>query len=173
MLKIQKCILKNCWLILMISSLTSLAQPLESPANPKKWTLAQCIEYAHENNITLNNMRLNAQSSQQSLLQSQNARYPNLNGSISQGGNHGNSTFSTNSNFGLNSSVTLYNGGYQKNDVKSKELALQAANLDIITSENDIILQITQAYLNILLSNESIRYAQDLIGTSEAQVKQG
>jgi outer membrane protein len=42
-----------------------------------------------------------------------------------------------------------------------------------VQQENDITLQVTQAYLNVLLAKESIVYEQDLLQTSQAQVKQG
>jgi outer membrane protein len=59
------------------------------------------------------------------------------------------------------------------NDIKQKQLSLQASNLDVLSSQNDITLQITQAYLNILITRENIVYLKDLINTTQAQVTQG
>lgn len=152
-------------------------------ALPAKWDLQTCLDYAKKNNIQLNNLRLTAQSNEQDLLQSKAARYPNLIGSTSHtythsknanpvvGGFQTQSSFS--SSYSLNSSWTVYNGGYLNNDVKQKQLLVQSANLNLEQTENDITLQITQAYLNILLAKESIVYAEDLVKTSQAQVEQG
>lgn len=137
------------------------------------WNLRQCIDYAKKNNITINSMRLTANTDQQQLIQSQAARYPDLSGNLTQNLEHYNSGFYTNSGIGASSSVILYQGGYLKNDIKSKQFSLEAANLNVSAAENDITLQITQAFLNILLANENISYFKDLVATSQSQVQQG
>lgn len=150
---------------------------------PTNWTLEQCIAYAKKNNIQINTLRLNTSSSEEDLKASKAAVLPNLSGSISQSlVNRKNSNlvvggFQTNANvsssYGLNSSITVYNGGYLKNDIKSKQLALQSSNLSVQETENDITLSITQAYLNILLAGENITYLKEVLATSLAQLKQG
>jgi outer membrane protein len=67
--------------------------------------------------------------------------------------------------------VTLYNGNYINNSILQKNLAVRSANLSIVEQENDITLQITQAYLTILLDKENIIYDSDLVKTAQAQVK--
>ncbi|HJT74564.1 MAG TPA: TolC family protein, partial [Chitinophaga sp.] len=59
-----------------------------------------------------------------------------------------------------------------KNDILQKDLLVKIAGLDLATAENDITLQITQAYLNILLARENIVYVKDVVATSSAQVEQ-
>ncbi|KAA2238717.1 TolC family protein [Chitinophaga agrisoli] len=150
---------------------------------PDKWTLQQCLDYARARNIQLNTLRLTEQSSQQDLLQSKAARLPSLSGTVSQSVTNSKNTnpvvggFQTQSslasNYALNSQVILYQGGYLRSDIKEKGLLLQAANLDVLQAENDITLQITQAYLNILLANENIIYAKELVQTSTAQLERG
>jgi outer membrane protein len=150
---------------------------------PANWTLEECIAYAKENNIQISTLRLNTNSAEEDLSASKAAVLPNLSGSISQSLVNRKNTnlvvggFQTNANisssYGLNSSVTVYNGGYLKDDIKSKQLALQSANLDVQETENDITLSITQAYLNILLAGENITYLKDVLTTSQAQLKQG
>ncbi len=76
-------------------------------------------------------------------------------------------------NYSLNSSWVLYNGGYVNNDIREKNLLVESANLNILQTENDITLQITQAFLNILLAKENIVYVEDLIKTSQSQLQQG
>ena len=146
-----------------------------------KWTLQECIEYAKMHNVQINTFRLSQQSAQQDLLLSKASRLPNLSGSASQSLSRGknintltgNLQDKTNltGNYSLSSSVTLYNGFYINNDIKQKGLLVQAGNLNILQGENDITLQVTQAFLNILLVKENIVYLQDLINTSANQVK--
>ncbi|WP_235015966.1 TolC family protein [Chitinophaga ginsengisegetis] len=149
---------------------------------PAQWNLQQCFDYALKNNIQLNSLRLSKMSSDQDLLLSRAAKLPNLTGSVSQdlnGGKSvtaaGNSSYRVNTtgNYGVNSSVTLFQGGYLNNDIKQKNLLTQVAGLNIAQQVNDITVLITQAYLNILLAKENIVYVQDVVATSEAQVKQG
>lgn len=140
---------------------------------PVLWDLKTCLDYAKKNNITINSLRLSSKSSEQDLILSKAARYPNLTGSVSQSITNYKTGVTPSSGYGVNSAVTLYNGGYYKNDIKAKQLSLQVAGLDIQASENDITLQITQAYLNILLARENIVYQLDVVNTLKAQVAQG
>jgi outer membrane protein len=149
------------------------AQTDSSSGLPAVWDLRACLDYAQKNNITLNSLRLTAGGRQQDLLQSKAARYPDLAGTASQDLMHYNSGLSSNTNVGVSSSVIIYEGGYLHNDVQSKQLSLQAANLDIAAAENDVTLQITEAFLNILLAKENILYYQDLVATTRSQVEQG
>lgn len=138
------------------------------------WTLQQCIDYAKEHNISINQLKLTAEQGLQNIEQAKYAKYPNLTGSSSQNiSNYVKGGFGSTSSYGVNSNVTIYNGGYLTNNIKSQELAYQIDNLSIATSENSIILQITEDYLNVLLAKENIAYLKDVIITSEAQVKQG
>jgi outer membrane protein len=147
-----------------------------------KWTLQECIEYAKMHNVQINTFRLSEQSAQQDFLLSKASRLPNLAGSASQSvtrgknfntstGNFKNQTNLT-GNYSLNSSVILYNGFYINNDIKQKDLLVQSGKLNILQGENDITLQVTQAFLNILLVRENIAYLEDLVNTSAGQLKQ-
>ena len=150
---------------------------------PLNWTLEDCIAYAKKNNIQINTLRLNTSSAEEDLKQSKAAILPDLSASVSQnlvnrknanvvtGGFQSQANFS--SSYGVNSAITVYNGGFLKNDIKSKELALQSSNLSVQETENDITLSITQAYLNILLARETITYLKEVLATSQEQLKQG
>jgi len=149
------------------------------------WDLVKCIDYAKKNNIQINTLRLSQQISQQEYLLSRAARLPDLSGSASQNFEHSKangvynsstntssgSGFTASGSYGLSSNVTLYNGNYLNNNIQQKNLSVQSANLNIIQQENDITLQITQAYLTILLDKENIIYDTDLVNTTQAQVK--
>jgi outer membrane protein len=147
-----------------------------------KWDLQKCIDYAKTNNVQLNTLKYNQQISQQQYLLSKSAVLPNLNGTISQTVNHGNvqnpltgeygSKFSSSGSYGVTSAWTLYQGGYLKKDIQQKNLAVESANLSVIAQENDMTLQITQFYLNILLDKESVVYQENVVNTSQAQLEQ-
>jgi outer membrane protein len=159
------------------------AQDTSFTTSAVQWDLATAIAYAKQENIQVNIIRLDERLSEQDLLLAKAARYPDLSGSATQSFTNSRNTnpvvggFQTQSNlagnYSANSSWTIYRGGYLNYDVKSKGLQLQAANLNAVVTENDITLQITQAYLNILLSQENIDYIKQLTTTSQAQYEQG
>ncbi|WP_343670296.1 TolC family protein [Chitinophaga sp.] len=155
--------------------------PIQAQDSVPRWSLQTCLDYAKTHNITLNNLRLNRSISEQDLLLSRSAVLPGVSASLAPSVTHSKVTdtngdlksrVTTSGSTSASASVTLYNGGYLRNDIRQKELLVQVASLDLAASENDITLSITQAYLNILLAKENIVYVRDVVATSEAQVKQ-
>ncbi|HTI57393.1 TolC family protein [Mucilaginibacter sp.] len=165
------------------------AQDSTLVGKPLRWSLAQCIEYAKKNNIQINSLRLSKLTAQQEYLLSKASRLPNLTGQASQNFIHqdkqgnvaivngnsvvtgGGSGITSSGQYSVNSNVTLFNGGYINNDIIQKNLQVESANLNIIQQENDITLQITQAYLTVLLDKENIISDTSVVNTSTAQVK--
>jgi len=176
----------SCLFILLVA-----ARPLNAQTGmadtamqnlPARWTLQDCLDFAIKNNFTINTFRLNQASAQQDLLLAKAGSQPNLSGAgsenltlqkgISSSGNYTGRKLIESGNYGLNSSVILYQGRYVRNNVREKQLLTEAAGLDILQQENDLTLNVTQAFLNILLAKENIIYLQDLVNTSGEQVKQ-
>lgn len=167
------------FIFLALSSLRGSGQDTTAKSLPPVWDLASCLQYAKSNNIQLKNLRLDKQSAEQDKLLAKAALLPDLYGSGSLSSNHYNrntsgttAAINTSGSYGLSSAWTLYQGGYLKTDIKQKDLSIQAASYTIMESENDITLQITQAYLNILVDKESIIYNQELVKTSGTQLEQ-
>ncbi len=150
---------------------------------PKQWSLADCIEYAKKNNISLATLRLTERSTEEDLLQSKAAVLPNLTGDVTQNlvnGNNSNQVTGISQNqarfsgsYGLSSSMILYNGGYLKNDIRSKQFSVQSANLTVKETENSLTLSIVQAFFNVLLAREIIISLEAVLATSTGQLQQG
>jgi outer membrane protein len=175
--------------LLILGCLNAFAQDSTLISKPLRWSLSQCIDYAKKNNIQINSLRLSQQTAQQEYLLARASRLPNLSGQASEtlihqnsrgnvaivNGNSvvtsGGSGISTSGQYSLNSNVTLYNGNYINNNILQKNLDVESANLNIIQQENDITLQITQAYLTVLLDKENIVSDTSVANTSKAQVK--
>jgi outer membrane protein len=159
--------------ILLLTAFKLHAQDSTLIGTSITWDLAKCIEYAKKNNIQINTIQLSQKISQQELLLARASRLPNLSGSASQNFAHngGGGGFNANGSLGLSSSVTLYNGNFINNNILQKNLQVQSANLSVLQQENDITLQITQAYLAVLLDKETIIYNANLLNTTQAQVK--
>jgi Outer membrane protein len=168
---------------LCLSMIPVLQAQETSAGDTLKWDLQSCLDYAKKNNITIQSLRWDERSSEQDLLLARAAKYPSLTANLRQtlinsrnadpvvGGFQTQANFS--GNYGVSSSWILYNGGYLNNDIKQKNVLVNVANLSVQQTENDITLQITQAFLNILLAKENIVYLEDLLGTSQAQLQQG
>ncbi|WP_366512980.1 TolC family protein [uncultured Chryseobacterium sp.] len=141
--------------------------------------MENCIEYAKQHNISINSLRLSRNAVEQDLLQAKKAKYPNLNACISQGilavnGNNGlNVNGIPSQNIAASSSMTLYRAGYIRNNEASKNLLVQMADLSVQEDQNNITLNITQAYLNILMAEENIVALQEILTTTKTQLKQG
>lgn len=178
-------------LVLITCCINIYAQDSTLMGQTINWDLVKCIDYAKKNNIQINSLRLSQLTSQQQYLLAKAARLPNLSGSASQNFEHSNTSggfnsgsagsgstgnggsgFTASGSYGLNSSVVLYNGNYINNNILQSNLLVTSASLNIIQQENDVTLQITQAYLAILLDKENIVYDTDLVKTAQAQVKQ-
>ena len=177
------------FLLILLNSGALMAQDSTLVDKPLRWNLAQCIAYAKKNNIQINSLRLSKLTSQQEYLLAKAGRLPNLSGSASQNFIHqnrkgnvsivngssvvtgGSSGVTSSGQYSLNSSVTVFNGGFINNNIQQKNIAVESANLDIIQQENDITLQLTQAYLAVLLDKENIISDTSVVNTSKAQVK--
>ncbi|HTI11122.1 MAG TPA: TolC family protein [Puia sp.] len=168
--------------VLLYTGSLSAQVSLQDTTRPSKWSLQDCLDYALKNNITVNTLRLSQRSASEDLLLAKAGVQPNLSATGSEylnfqkgvngNGSYGNRKFTESGNAGLSSSVILYQGGYIRNNIREKQLLQQTAGLDILQEENDITLNVTQAFLNILLAKENIVYLQDLVNTSQSQVKQ-
>jgi outer membrane protein len=174
------------YFLLVASLLPAFLTPLQAQdttAGPLKWDLQTCLDYAKKNNITIRNLRWDARSSEQDLLQARAAKLPSLSASLTQAivnSNNANPVvggFQTQANasgnYGVNSNLIVYNGGYLNNDIKQRNILLESSQLNVQAAENDITLQITQAYLNILLQKENIAYLKELVSSSDSQLVLG
>lgn len=140
---------------------------------PQKWSLAQCVEYALSNNLTIKQTGLNLALSEENVLQSRLSLLPSLNASASQNYNFGRSvdplTYEfvnqriENTNFGLNSSITVFGGFQRLNGISQSNYQLLADKSNLEKVKNDISLAVITAYLQVL-------YNQDLVSISKAQV---
>jgi len=150
---------------------------------PPKWNLQTCLDYAKQNNIQLNTIRLSQQINKQDILLARAAKYPNLFGNLGFNFTHSTDAnpvvgqFATQSSFASNSSLTsawtVYHGGYINYNIKLQNLNFKQTGLDVEQTINSLTVQITQDYLGILLARENIVYVEDLVKTSEAQQAQG
>jgi len=136
------------------------------------WSLEKCINYALDNNIKIKQGVITTEYQQNQLKQMKFSRLPNLTGQVSQNLNFGRSlTFdntykdinSSQTDFGLGTSVPVFQGFQITNNISKLQLDLQASIEDLSKAKSDISVNIASTYLSIL-------FAKDLVKVSENQL---
>ncbi|NPA36390.1 MAG: TolC family protein [Chlorobi bacterium] len=145
------------------------------------WSLEKCINYAYDNNISIKRQVLNTKHQETQLNQSRMNRLPDLNAQMGYNFNFGytwiqqeatNVDRNTQSfNTGVGSNVSLFKGLSLNNAIKRDQLNLLAAMKTTEKIKNDISLQITGYYLQILFDKELLNVAKEQLRTTELQVK--
>lgn len=143
------------------------------------WDLRECINYALENNIQIQQQSINSDYYENELQQAKNNRLPSLNGGLSNSFNFGRSlqydntyaNYNSNQTGGsLSANMTLWNGFILKNSIDKAEFDLKASLADLQKAKDDISLYIAAAYLEILLAEELVKVAEDQIGVTKLQI---
>jgi len=150
-----------------------------SAQDTKVWNLKECVEFALENNISVKQSELDKNSSLEDVKAAKWNFAPNLNASVSQNFNFGSSIsvsgaripadFRSN-NFGINSTVNLFDGFANIENLKQSKIGVQIQDAAIAKMKNDIALNVVNAYLQILFAKEQLKVAQSQLKISEEQV---
>ena len=148
----------------------------------KQWTLEDCVKYAMDNNISVQQGQLSEELAEIDLKQAKGNILPNLNGSATHAYNWGrNIDPITNSitteriqrnSFGFNSNFTLYSGLRNYNSLKQSELSLKTSQIQNEVLQNDIALSVANAYLTVLFNQEFVNIAQRNLDVTNQQVDQ-
>ncbi|MCD4834774.1 MAG: TolC family protein [Bacteroidales bacterium] len=145
--------------------ITALTITLSSASNAQKvWTLEDCINYAIENNITVKRQELTAESAERTYFQSKMAVLPNVNANGSHFYNSGKAinyeTYSyvnesfQGGNLALTTEVDIFNGLQTLNTIKKSKLDFLSQLENVEKAKNDITINVSTAYLQILLNKE-------------------
>ena len=147
----------------------------------EKWDLLKCVQYAHENNITIKQRDIQAQIAQLTYKQSHLSQFPNLNFNSNLGLNTGRSIDRTTNQFttetifyntfNLQSNVDVFNWFSKKNMTAGNKLEALAATASVDKLKDDIALNIAAAYLQALLAKEQVNASRILIGQTIAQLE--
>lgn len=153
-------------------------------AQDSVWTLKRCIDYAIENNLSIQQNELDKRLSEINLNSAKMNHFPTLNLSSNYGGNFGRSINPTTNQFentqysyaGLSgSSNVLLFGWFQKRyNVQKNNLQVQQSKENYEQLKDDIALNISTAYLRALLANEQINnviYQIDLSQTNKDRIE--
>ena len=156
----------------------------------KKWTLNDCIEYALEKNIQLQQDKISLEESDVDVMTAKAALFPSL--SFSTGHNVTNRPYQENSstvsgteiissnnkttysgNYGLNAQWTVWNGNKRMNTIKQRKMNREIAGLTVAETENSLQEQIAQVFIQILYADESVKINENTLQVSRATYERG
>ena len=176
---------------LIKTGLLLAAMSMAIPSDGRQWTLRECIDYALQNNITLQKSRLTQLSAQEDILQSQAALLPSLSASTGQNVSFqpwpesGRATVQNgyveqnvdkvyyNGSYGISSNWTVWNAGRNRNTVRLNEMTAKQAEIDAETTAANIQEQIAQLYVQILYSSEAVNVNRQSLETSLKNEQRG
>ena len=154
---------------LVILSL-ALACSLGARAQQAPWSLADCINYALDHNLSVQQSALSVEQREIELNTAQNRRLPSLSASASENLSFGrgltaDNTYSnsntTSTSFSLGGEVPIFQGFDITNGIKLGKLNLAAATADLEKARDDIRVAVAQAYVQILYNQELLRVARE------------
>ncbi len=159
-------------LILFFVSVASFAQE-------KKWTLKECIYHAIQNNITIKQSELDLQTSAIVKKDAIGNFLPNVAASTSHSWNIGlNQNITTGllenqttqfTSANLNANVDIFKGLQNVNQLRKANLAIIASQYQLTKMQEDIALNVANAYLQILFNKENLKVQtqQKLLNTKQ------
>lgn len=166
--------MKKILLPIMFCLFAVILHAQENNQAPLRFTLEQCLDYAFGYNYNRQSMKLTEDAKEDAYQQSKMERLPNLNASFSENLNSSkDNSPSWNGSYGLNTSVTLYQGGSITNTIEQSKLQKEQSVYQTSQYENELTIQILQAFLSVLGNEELLKYQEAVVIASEEQVKQG
>lgn len=162
-----------------------------SASAQKLWTLQECIDYAMENNITLQKSKLQKSTATETLKGSKAALLPTFSASTNQTLGYqpwkdtgmayvSNGTVNTkvdktsyNGSYSVNGQWTVWNGNRNFNNIKRDRLAEEEAELSAQETANSIQERIAQLYAQILYMAENVTVNEQMLETSKKNEDRG
>ncbi|MCR8669526.1 TolC family protein [Aestuariibaculum sp. M13] len=150
-------------------------------AQEKIWSLQECVDYALENNISVQKSNNSILTSEQNVVAAKGNLLPSLGASASQSMGFGNQELfqgqfvnrtSHQTNVGIQVSQNVFNGFRNTNIYKQSLLSQEASELQLQQLKDDISLNVANAYLNILFNKENLEAAKAQIEFSKGQLEQ-
>ncbi len=155
---------------------------LVSAQDQKIWSLADCINYAIEHNITVQKSILDKQTAVANYQQQKNNRLPSVAGTINGSLSNGSAIDPVTSDFvdqqifsnnmGVNAQMAIYQGGTLNLQIEKNELLVKQSELYIEEAQNQITLSVLESYLQALYYFEGIKIAKNTIASSHEELQQ-
>ncbi|MDR3008601.1 MAG: TolC family protein [Sphingobacterium sp.] len=141
-----------------------------------RFTLADCVKYAVENNIDMGIAKIDERMSKLNYQYSKYELYPSVSPSVNYGTNFGRSINPTTNQFentsfsslglGFNTNVLLFGWFQKRKNIQSTYLSSELESLRKEKVANEVELTVITAFLRVLLAKEQIKNAELQIGIS-------
>lgn len=141
------------------------------------WTLDECISYALEHNISVQQSAVDLKATDIDLLQARGAFLPSVNASAQYGLNEGKNVnpvtnqyenqFFQSASGGVNVELTLFNGLQNWRKLQQAKLNGVAAQYQLDKMKDDIVLSLINAYLEVLSQKEKLKVLQAQLEVSK------
>ena len=152
----------------IIISLALLLAATAAYAQNDPWSLADCINYALDHNLTVKQSGLAVEQREIELDNAKSRRLPGLSASAGENLSFGrgltaDNTYSnsntTSTSFSLGGEIPIFQGFDINNGIKISRLNLEAATADLEKARDDIRVAVAQAYVQILYNQELLKVA--------------
>ena len=147
------------------------------------WSLDDCVKYALENNIQVQQAQNTVESAEADVKQARAALFPSLTFGSSQSlsfqktETQSYSTFDSqiknptySGSYQLSASMTLFDGGSNWHTLQKNKLTLEADQLSAQKTANQIEVQIIQAYYQILYAHESVSVDEVIVDVAQQEL---
>lgn len=162
--------------------LINLTFVFQGTAQDKKWTLPECVLYALENNISIQQSELDVEATDIERLTALGAFLPSLNlgGSLSENTglsfnpvtNSPETTTFLSANGNINVGYTLFNGLRNYRQVQRAEISKLASQYRLDKMKDDIALFVANGYLQVLLNKANLNVIEAQNQVTKQQIKQ-
>jgi outer membrane protein len=153
--------------------------PQESGAQPKQWTLEECIRHAVDHNISIQQLKIQQASAEVDLNTSQMSRLPDLSANAGQNWSFGrtqalsglyeNQTQS-NTSFSITTTIPLFTGFRLPNEIAKNRLEVEAAVQNLEKAKENLALNVTSLFLQALFKREILKVNEEQLALSQSQI---
>lgn len=162
--------------------ITALGSEKAFAQKDDNWTLQRCVQYAVENNISIQQNVLNERLARLTLLQSQLSQIPSASANGSYGRSYGRSIDPTTNQFvngdydfigvGGNANALVFGWFQTRNTISKNKFSALAAKADLDQLKDDVSLNVATGFLRALQAQEQINVNQKQVELSAAQLYQ-
>ncbi|MFC4817935.1 TolC family protein [Flavobacterium sp. GCM10023249] len=165
----------------IIIAFTLLLSSFAGSSQSKKWTLDECVNHAVKNNISIKQSELDKKSSEISKKDAYGKFLPTINGQASHSWNIGlNQNITTGllenqttqfTSAGVSVGIDIYGGLQNQNQLRKANLSIIASQYQLTKMQEDISLNVVNAYLQILFNKENLKVQQQQLQYDTKQME--
>lgn len=168
------------FIALLLAGSTAQAQIPTPTSEAGPWSLDDCIRYAHEHNIQIQQQALQVEQRSVELNTSRHSRLPDLGANLGTNFSFGRSLISNNTyadnnqvsgSLGVSASLPVFMGGRINHEIAAGKLSLKAAAQDLDRIREDVSVNIMSYYLDVLVAKELVDVAEQALALSTQQVE--